>query len=170
MVVRFVTGLMSFMLIVLAGTPLHAKDKNDCSIGVCNFEIISNDNIDKFADILAALNKSADGDQTVEVKNLKQCKDLSQKQFEHMFYDGKPAKEKEEMMNNPSMSITTQALKYAIINKDYVIREVRLTVQYHGGLIKAGTPAKSKIFTLVQDKSSCELKQMIKGNPFAINK
>lgn len=168
-----IKGLVALM--VLATTNLSAfakdnKDKNDCSIGVCHFELISNNSIDKFADILAALNKSADGDETVEVKSLSQCKDLSKKQFEHMFYDGQPAKGKEEVMNDPSMSITSSTLKYAVVNKDYIIREVRLSVTYNGGLIKKATPTKSTIFTMVQDKNSCELKQMIKGNPFAINK
>ncbi len=165
--------LVGLMLMATINLPSFAKDdrnKNDCSIGVCHFELISNNSIDKFADILAALNKSADGDETVEVKSLSQCKDLSKKQFEHMFYDGQPAKGKEEIMNDPSMSITSSTLKYAVVNKDYIIREVRLSVTYNDGLIKKATPTKSTIFTMVQDKSSCELKQMIKGNPFAINK
>lgn len=169
----FIKGFITLMVLATINLPTFAKDtkdKNDCSIGVCHFELISNNSIDKFADILAALNKSADGDQTVEVKSLSQCKDLSKKQFEHMFYDGQPAKGKDEVFNDPSMSITSTTLKYAVINKDFIIREVRLSVTYNGGLLKAGTPTKSTIFTLVQDKKTCELKQMIKGNPFAINK
>lgn len=154
----------------LLGTGAYAEDKNNCEIGICHFELISNNKIDQYENILAALNKSENADSTVEIKSISKCKDLAEKQFHHMFFDGKPEKGKEELYQDPSIVITDQVLKKAIINKDFIIREVRLTVQYPGGLVKPNSPAKSTLFTLVQDKNTCELKQLIKGSPFFINK
>lgn len=162
--------LFIYLLSLVLGSAFAAEDKNDCSIGICHYELIENNNIDKFADILSALNKSADGDKTVEIKNLNQCKQLSQKQFEHMFFNGNPKAGKQEIDNDGSLSIFFKPLKLAIINKDYIIREVSISVQYPPGLFKAASSPKSTLFTLVQDKKNCELKQMIKGNPFTINK
>lgn len=169
--VRSKTLKLNTLATILLSLNLNAYEP-DCSIGVCNnTDLIKGKSLDQFQGIINALNKSADGDQTVAVKKLKTCDELNFKQLAHMLF-GNSLAFYELAQGAYSSHIVTG--KYAVINKDYIIKEVKLKVSEDRRTIFKPTNEhyiqKEKQYTFVQDRYTCELVKFYEGKPFGINK
>lgn len=169
--------LLSSILLPLA-VSAKEKDLNNCSIGVCNFELIGNPSLDQFQALeeqISSINDkmvSKDLKKEIEIKKTSECKKVSKEQFFHMFYMGQP-QDGSEYDYHSNVSNTLKYKKLQAISKDYIIYEVELRRNQINATIpnmKAKDSNYTYDVTLIQKRGSCELVKYVKGSPFNINR
>lgn len=152
-----------------------AKNYNDCSIGICNFEEIQNPDMKQFETLqnqLSSLyNKSVSDENAIAIKKTKECKKIVEKQFLHMFYGGNPKDGVEyDEYRNVSHNIKFQKLQ--AVTEEFIVYEVKVsTREIRANLFnmkEADRYSEQKI-TLIQKRGSCELVKYLRSDSFNIN-